>query len=324
MSRLYDRLMRSRYETAELMETPGYADIAELLPFVTVVEATNIAAYCAEDSKPEERKRMLLQPPTVAPPLENFWVEWRSPRWWRTKDGYEAFQDYYAAGWHVVASDARKLDDLGPGDRGDYLTLYGPEGSWRWGVIAALFVEQPKGKIYGPVVCLSYSLDEAGRLLPAMKSRKAGDGEPSFDFWAPGEVDASRAAGFTLEAAPEIGFLQSTIAFTHCKNVTSEENIPPEKPSGKHRRAHGAPLTRYYTLEIEPMKTILRREGRSQEVGLERALHICRGHFATYSDEKPLFGKYSGTFWKPQHIKGNNKSGEIVKDYAVNAPGLGK
>ncbi len=98
------------------------------------------------------------------------------------------------------------------------------------------------------------------------------------------------------------------------------DTTPPAKASRRHERKYGKPLTRYYILEIEPMKEILRTEGRSAQVGLKRALHICRGHFATYSPEKSLFGKYAGTFWKPQHIRGTKERGEIVKDYEVKSP----
>ena len=45
--------------------------------------------------------------------------------------------------------------------------------------------------------------------------------------------------------------------------------------------------------------------------------HYCRGHFATYTEEKPLFGKYSGKFWIPAHVRGSVKNGAVVKDYCV-------
>src|SRR3990167_3444505 len=54
--------------------------------------------------------------------------------------------------------------------------------------------------------------------------------------------------------------------------------------------------------------------------GLKKALHIVRGHPVTYTKEKPLFGKYSGTFWKPAHARGSIEQGAVLKDYKVNAP----
>jgi len=72
-------------------------------------------------------------------------------------------------------------------------------------------------------------------------------------------------------------------------------------------------------LEIDPMKEVLRTEGQVATVGLQKALHICRGHFKTY-DEKPLFGRLKGTFWWPQTLRGSANQGVVLKDYAVKAP----
>lgn len=51
-----------------------------------------------------------------------------------------------------------------------------------------------------------------------------------------------------------------------------------------------------------------------------RSFVICRGHFATYTDDRKLFGKYVGTFWRPDHARGSPEAGEVVKQYAVHAP----
>lgn len=124
-------------------------------------------------------------------------------------------------------------------------------------------------------------------------------------------------------AAASIDFLDSlllSVSFMHCKNVVLSPVEPPRKSSLKHERKHGSPLSRYHILEIEPMKTVLKTEGRVEEVGLKRALHIARGHFRTYSEEKPLFGKFAGTVWIAQHARGSRDRGEVAKDYAIKRP----
>jgi hypothetical protein len=65
------------------------------------------------------------------------------------------------------------------------------------------------------------------------------------------------------------------------------------------------------------MKRILKTEGNIESEGLKRALHICRGHFSTYSEEKPLFGRVAGTFWIPAHTRGQIKEGVVISDYKV-------
>lgn len=107
-------------------------------------------------------------------------------------------------------------------------------------------------------------------------------------------------------------------SFLHCKNVKRIENPISEKLQKARIRKNKLPLTKYYTLEINPMKEILKREGNVERNGLQKALHICRGHFATYTDEKPLFGKIVGKIWVPSHTRGSKAQGEIKKDYSIN------
>ncbi len=105
------------------------------------------------------------------------------------------------------------------------------------------------------------------------------------------------------------------ISFMHCKNVRQIESK--ETASEKFHKQYGVPKYTYRTIQIDPMKEVLRREGKSETDGMQRAMHICRGHFSTYSEDKPLFGKYPGTFYVPDHVRGNKKRGEVVKDYDV-------
>jgi hypothetical protein len=107
----------------------------------------------------------------------------------------------------------------------------------------------------------------------------------------------------------------------NCKNVVVAPNEP-DRHLNRERRKHGLkPFLRYHTINIEPMKRVLRTEGNIESVGLKRALHIVRGHFSTYTEEKPLFGKVAGTFWIPSHVRGSTEEGIVVSNYQVNAPG---
>lgn len=46
-------------------------------------------------------------------------------------------------------------------------------------------------------------------------------------------------------------------------------------------------------------------------------LHSVRGHFKTYTPERPLFGTVVGRFWWPAHARGNAENGEVRKSYRV-------
>jgi hypothetical protein len=63
----------------------------------------------------------------------------------------------------------------------------------------------------------------------------------------------------------------------------------------------------------------LRNEGKAEEVGLRKALHICRGHFKRF-EERPLFGKYKGMWWWESQLRGSLQHGYIKKTYEVHPP----
>lgn len=108
------------------------------------------------------------------------------------------------------------------------------------------------------------------------------------------------------------------ISLIHCKNTALVDRVVPEKIQKARRRRGKDPKVVYKTLEISPMKQILRTEGRSAEVGLQKALHICRGHFKDYR-EKGLFGSEShkGIYWWDMHIRGVPEAGVVIKDYKL-------
>jgi hypothetical protein len=111
-----------------------------------------------------------------------------------------------------------------------------------------------------------------------------------------------------------------SISFCHCKNIIINKE-PAQIKINKSRIKKGKlPFFRFNKILIDPMKEILKQEGQSEKLGLKKALHICRGHFATYTHEAPLFGRVTGTFWKPMHLRGNKKEGVVVKEYQIKAP----
>lgn len=105
------------------------------------------------------------------------------------------------------------------------------------------------------------------------------------------------------------------ISLLHCKNVELIDE-PISRQVRRQKERKGGIF--YKTLVIEPFKKQAKNEAAEhRESEIHRALHICRGHFATYTEENPLFGRHVGTFWKPMHARGNKKHGEIKKDYKV-------
>lgn len=107
-----------------------------------------------------------------------------------------------------------------------------------------------------------------------------------------------------------------SVSLMNCKNM----GLVDEKLSRQYRRKlerQGKPVITYKTLDIAPFRAQVKRETEPGESQIKHALHICRGNFATYTDDAPLFGKHTGTYWRPMHVRGSKQHGEVKKDYRV-------
>lgn len=104
------------------------------------------------------------------------------------------------------------------------------------------------------------------------------------------------------------------ITFCHCKNIEKVINQIPDGIVKKRKKNNKFPINKYYTLKIGNISG----KKCSEDKGLwNNSLHICRGHFRTYTDDAPLFGKYHGTYWVPMHLKGSEEIGTVKKDYKI-------
>lgn len=105
------------------------------------------------------------------------------------------------------------------------------------------------------------------------------------------------------------------LSVCHCKNVALVDALPDTQASQLHEKHFGIPLTKYKTLRIKPMGK--RSNSDPKEYQDLMPLHLRRGNFATYTEDAPLFGKFTGTFWRPATVVGSEKNGAVVKDYEV-------
>jgi hypothetical protein len=181
-----------------------------------------------------------------------------------------------------------------------------------WLINITLYIEFRRHEIVGPCVVVQVAIDQKGNAKM----------EPAFGAWSNASL-ADRLADSQFKDAVTANWYfiypgLLALSFLHCKNVTLATNTPPAKLSRAHEKRRGHSLMTFKTLEIEPMKKVLRHEGRSETTGLKKALHICRGHFKDYS-KHGLFGKYKGLYWWESHVRGSVDEGVVVKDYNVKA-----
>jgi hypothetical protein len=111
-----------------------------------------------------------------------------------------------------------------------------------------------------------------------------------------------------------ISVVHMAIEMLNCRNIeavpaSEVEGMPRKKMTGKKE------LVDYRVLVVTPVGKST-KNSKPKHLWRNRA-HLYRGHFKTYTKEKPLFGKYVGRYWWQAGLRGSNKEGLVLKDYEV-------
>lgn len=133
-----------------------------------------------------------------------------------------------------------------------------------------------------------------------------------------GKFDEGGATGY------EVLDILLALALLHCRNVSVVEH---QAPRHERRRAQKEGLTaptKYYVLEIDnTLRRVVGQRPKGQSVHDAIALHMVRGHFKTFTQERPLFGRATGTYWWDSQVRGDAKRGAVAKDYASDSASFG-
>lgn len=107
------------------------------------------------------------------------------------------------------------------------------------------------------------------------------------------KVEIEKTASRFKEIMP---FIMAGLKLLSCKNVVTRKESPPEKLNKKRKKNNKPLMKEYRKIYINPTGT---KTVYDQEVSVDLANHVTHrpGHFKTYSKERPLFGKYHGTWW---------------------------
>tara|TARA_R110000851_G_scaffold151675_3_gene292971 strand:- start:21717 stop:23057 length:1341 start_codon:yes stop_codon:yes gene_type:complete len=110
-----------------------------------------------------------------------------------------------------------------------------------------------------------------------------------------------------------------SIGFLNCSNVgTVVVKNNSKKKNKKYKKKHGHEPLSYRVVTVSPHLSTVYEHSNEVKNTKDLPLHVVRGHFRKYTEERPLFGRYSGTFWVPAHAKGSKEHGEIAHEYEVN------
>jgi len=163
------------------------------------------------------------------------------------------------------------------------------------------------GTIYAPRVSVALDLASDGRINnDAYRMRFDSSG---------GATPISGPSAFAMIAPALVAF-----TIINSTNVTMVKGKSPRHERRREERSGNPPLVTFHTIEIGRVIHQLNDIGGMREVGRERALHKCRGHFADYRNGAGLFGKQNVLVFVPEHIRGNADRGVVISDYRVSAP----
>lgn len=119
---------------------------------------------------------------------------------------------------------------------------------------------------------------------------------------------------WAMEHRGDLTLLNTAVMLLGCKNIITEKIYPDAKLQKARVKKGKQPLFTYHTLIIKP--TGKHQESVPKHLWGNR-IHLCRGHFKTYTKENPLFGSITGRFWWQPSVRGQSKNGVVMKDYRV-------
>lgn len=232
--------------------------------------------------------------PNWAPPFSSFWAEWRE---------LPEPNERCGAGVMVMDDRSPKFSQEIEKSKKSYYDVEAPDlkddlDRTKW-IICATYWASHKGWPVWTGLIVFVFIDKDGKCLSATVT---GPGLDKVNF------------PHTWQGPTHV--LGLGLSFLNCKNIVLVDKEW-ESAKSNNPKAPKPPTITFKTLSIEPMRKVLRTEGQSETVGIKRALHICRGHFAHYTEERPLFGRLTGDFWIPNHVRGSKERGEVIKDYVV-------
>lgn len=245
--------------------------------------------------------------PNVAPPFPDVWMEYQ-------------VKDPKGSGLHKsgVLLSSVDLYQEDPEMRRNAVQFFGlspiesevmtnPDfgGRWRWVVRSTAFKRIYSGEII-EMGSMWWLINKDGQLVDPKLNK--------FTF-SDAAIQLTKAMGDDLVTVRD--YLKSVnfpvmlaLTFSHCRNTRIEKREPISESLQRARMKRGKPrLTRPHTIVIDPIKKAIQEgTGHDHYTQGAKTLHIVRGHFKTYTEDSPLFGRYKGTFWFPMHTAGTSGS----------------
>lgn len=217
----------------------------------------------------------------IHPPYPLMWAEWTVPQRVRDK--------VMPVNMACALSHSDMINDQQLPSGWNFVTYLGIAGQSKWAC---------------PGIGINIKLDKLGRYSTSQSF--VAQGRPNFLRDSP-ETEAWLKGQLTVCVV--------ALSLMNCKNVTTStpKEIGFRRTGSEKRRGIPARKIKYHTIILPG--------GGSQSDGQgghrATALHRVRGHFKTFTAEKPLMGKHVGTYWWGWQVRGNAEKGMVVSDYTL-------
>lgn len=307
--------------------------VKEALDGVPVIECDNVSKYFFEESDQEFWD--MGDFPNIVPPFETFWLDFKAPEkviskergitiW---KDPAPRYWGFLCYGIPFYSQEDRDyfIENTAPYHRHYFESIIDKA---KWGMDMYLHLQQadPYGREVhnmGPLWGWRMIIGEDGMVVANPENGEATVSTAAISEHIKEGVELGKHSyeDYYNIMLPYWHTALLAMSFMHCNNVYLHEVKPPlqtvHNKAQKRRGVKPYQPVPYKVLDIRPMREVLRTEGQSERVGVKKALHIARGHFRHYENGRGLFGKYKGTYWIPQHIRGSKERGITTKDYRI-------
>lgn len=221
-----------------------------------------------------------------------------------------------------------------------------PNSTVKWQAKAVLMTYAPEGRIAAPVAIDSFEQREDGVTYDTSVDPDKMTGEQKAELNTELTELFNATARILLESGNQVvkdhiedrmmrtrSFLGvllyevvTAFALMGCRNIDLRDTPPSRQV---RRAAARAGLPAPFTVKTLVVRPLARRKQTDSDAppnndAVPIALHWVRGHFKTFTAEKPLLGRATGTFWWTPHLAGSKEAGVVVKDYKIDVKREGK
>lgn len=121
--------------------------------------------------------------------------------------------------------------------------------------------------------------------------------------------------GQSLAEASRPGLI--AVGLMNCRNVEISHPMSPRlRKTGP--RVKRMPRLSFRTIRL-PLPASASTASKAEVAQNAMPFHMVRGHFKTYTEDAPLMGRFTGTYWWGAQARGSKANGIVKKDYAVGA-----